>query len=191
MESHKPRRHWPLSGDLNTRDVEVMQSQLSGDTIEQTCEKVGISRPTVHRTKKKKAYRDVAIAAAEQNEYTAETYAKNMIDLTKADKTIISASAGVLDVPDNITRFNANSELGDVFGVKAPKQFDLKHSMAAMSDEELMDEIEHSAKELDGRLQHNITGAPDAAANVTHQVAVQEPAVACESGKPPVGPAGD
>lgn len=153
-----------------------MESQLEcNDSNAVTAEKIGCSTKTVSRTKKKQAYRDLVINKLAEREYSPETYADNMIAHTKAKKTIVSKDAGVFQVADNTTRLTADIELGEIYGVKAPKQIDLKHSMAAMSDEELREEVQKSQEEFDGRLQHSLTVSPDAGLIVTNVLAVTEP----------------
>jgi hypothetical protein len=171
------------SKSLNSRDLEIVHSQLiEGDSNVVTAEKVGCSERTVRRTKQKQAYRDLVIAQLAEIEYDAATYAKNMVAHTKAEKKI-RFNGEDEKVPDTKHRLIADMKLGDVFGVEAPKEFDLKHSMAAMSDDELLQEIDKSTEELNGRFQHHLTGPPNAASTFTHQVIKQEPGVAGESGQ--------
>ncbi len=160
---------------LNWRDMQIMESQMSGDSNVVTAEKVGCCKRTVELSKRKLEYREVVIAKLAEKKYCAETYAENMIAHTKADKVIVSKDKGVLTVADNNTRLTADMELGDIFGVKAPKQVDLKHSMAAMSDDELLKEVQRSQEEFDGRLQHSLTVSQDAGLIVTNQIALPEP----------------
>jgi len=159
-----------------------MKSQeVDHDTWEKTSEKVGVSQMTISRTKKKQAYRDIIIAALEQQGATPETFAEDLMRLMKAKKTIVSKEEGVLTVNDNVTQFNAVQKFGDILGVDAPKEFDLKHSMASMSDEELQEAVDESKRNLDGRIQHKVTSTSDAAAAITNTVAVERPAVAKRS----------
>ncbi len=178
------------SDDLNFVELNIMHSQeVLCETYPQTCDKLDVSRSKIARTKKKPAYRDLVIAALEEQGATAVTYAKNLIKLMSAKKTIRVKGGGGIEAEDNIVQFNATSEFGDILGVKAPKEFDLKHSMAAMSDSELGDAINDSVEELNGNVQHSITGTPNAAAIVTNTIISQEPAVVERSGEQAVSPA--
>lgn len=169
-----------------------MHSQeVENKTYSDTCEDLGVSRDKIKRTKKKQAYRDLVIAAAAEQGVTAEYYVKKLIGLMDAQKTIRLKGGNTLKAPDNIVQFNATSEFGDILGVKAPKEFDLKHSMAAMGDNELKEAIDDSVEELDGtgRIQNQITGSQNARIAVTHTVVGQQPAVAECAGEQAVSPA--
>lgn len=191
VESHKPRKAWPMKDTLNWRDMQIMESQLSGDSNAVTADKVECCTRTVQLTKRKLEYREVVIAKLAEKDYCAETYAENMIAHTKAEKTIVSKAEGKIVVADNNTRLTADMELGDIFGVKAPKQVDLKHSMAAMSDDELLKEVQRSQKEFDGRLQHSLTVSQDAGLVVTNHLALPEPAVVGAGRQQTTAPADD
>lgn len=159
----------------NLRDLEIMKSQeVDHDTWEETAEKVGVSLMTITRTKRKQSYRDIVIAALENEEETPETFAKSLKGLMHAKKSINTKEDGVVEVEDNVIQFNAVKKFGDILGVDAPKEFDLKHSLAHASDEEIQDEINASKKELDGRLKNKITGLRDATAVVTNTIISQK-----------------
>lgn len=170
------RRYDP--NNLNLRDLEIMNSlEVEKNSHKKTAEKVHVSTSTVTRTTKKRAYRDIVIASMEEQGATPETYAANIIKLMKAKKLIVSKKEGIVTTDDNIVQFNATSEFGDILGVKAPKEFDLKHTMAAMSDEELQEAVNNSAKELNGHIQHSITGASHESSVIANTVANAEPRV--------------
>lgn len=163
---------------LNLRDLEIMHSlEVDRNNVKETAEIVHISEKTVTRTTKKQAYRDCVIASLGEQGATPETYAKNLIRLMEAKKSVVVRKKGVVMVDDNIVQFNANSEFGDILGVKAPKEYDLKHSMASLSDDELQNELNASVKELSGNVQHSITGTPNAGKIIADTVVIQEPAV--------------
>lgn len=175
----------------NLRDLEIMKSQeVDHDTWEETAEKVGVSLMTITRTKRKQSYRDIVIAALENEEETPETFAKSLKGLMHAKKSINTKEDGVVEVEDNVIQFNAVKKFGDILGVDAPKEFDLKHSMASMSDNELQEAVDNSVKEIDGRIQHRVTGTSDAATVVTNTVVAKEPAMARGAGKQTVCPTG-
>jgi len=180
---HTPRTVWPPSKTLNYRDSQILHLKLSGHTDKVVAERIGCCTRTVEKAKQKQEYRDVVIAAAEQEQYTAKTYAQNMVAHTKAIKRTVSKKEGVFEDPDNLIRFNADKELGDVFGVKAPKKVDLKHTMAAMSDDELLEEIKRSAEGMDARSKRTIAGDENAGADVTHQFPLPGPGMVCPTGE--------
>jgi hypothetical protein len=174
--------------DLNLRDLEIMQSQeIDRKTYEETMEEIGICRDTIARTKKKQAYRDIVIAALEQESVTAVTFAQNLKKLMDAKRTINIGGEEVV-VDDNVTRFNAVKKHGDILGVDAPKTFDLKHSMAAMADDELQEAIDESIEDLDGRLKNQVTGTPNAGVIATNKAPQPKSTVARRTGKPKARP---
>ena len=167
-----------------------MKSQeVDGDTYPETCQKLDVSRSKIARTKKKQAYRDIVIAALDEQGATAVTYAKKLIVLMDAKKKIHTKGGVIVEAEDNIVQFNATSEFGNILGVKAPQKFDLKHSMAAMSDGELGDAIKESVEELNGNVQHSITGTPNAVSVVANTIVGQEPAVVERTGEQAISPA--
>jgi hypothetical protein len=166
-----------------------MESQeIKHHTRKQTAELLNVSVPTIARTKKKAAYRQLVLDALEQKGVTAATVADSLKDLMKAEKVLVVKDEGCVRVDDNITRFNATAKVGDIMGVDAPKEFDLKHTMAAMGDDELQDAVNQSAKEINGKVQHRITGTPNAEAAITNTVANAESAMVEQPGKQAVGP---
>ena len=178
--------------NLNLTELGIMHSQeVENKTYPETCEDLGVSRDKIKRTKKKQAYRDLVIAALDQKGATADKYAEKIIELMEAQKTIRLKGGTTVKSPDNIVQFNATSEFGDILGVKAPKEFDLKHSMAAMGDDELKEAINESVEELDGtgRIQNQITGPQNARIAVTNTVVGQQPAMAECAGEQAVSPA--
>ena len=151
---------------------------------------LNVGNNAISKTKRKTEYNALAQAMLESKSHGIEQYIDNLIALTKATKPIILKGAKdeastVSNEPENTVRFNATSEIGDIFGAKAPKQVDLKHSMAAMGDDELIDGINKSAKEIEqnGRIQRQITGNLDAGANITTQITCAEPGVDVGAGE--------
>ena len=139
---------------------------------------------SIAKTKKKTEYNALAQAMLEQKNHGIEQYIDNLIELTKAKKGVlvkgaIGKASTISEQPENTVRFNATSEIGDIFGAKAPKQIDLKHSMAAMSDKEIQDEVDNSIEEIgeNGRIQHKITSSFDARTIITNTVACEESTV--------------
>lgn len=163
-----PTKHkWSLTGPLNMRDAEVwMLRNKENLSVRDTARRIGCSKRVIQRVQRKQAYRDVTIAAAAEFGYDARVYAKNMVELTKAEKSV-NIGGEELVRPENKVRLDANIKLGEVFGVAAPKQFDLQHSMSAMSDDELEAAVDESVENLDGRVQHRLTQTPIAEAVVT------------------------
>ena len=187
---------------LTLKELEIWHSQeceisscpsrkgRRGKTWKETMSELHVTNSTISNTKNKKEYNALAQAMLESKNHGIEQYIEDLIALTKAKKPVIIKGATgeastVSNEPENTVRFNATSEIGDIFGAKAPKQVDLKHSMAAMSDEELRREVDNSVKEIseNGRIQHKITGAFDARAIVKNTVACEESAMAVSAGE--------
>lgn len=140
---------------------------------------------SIAKTKKKTAYNVLSQDMLEQKNFGIEQYVENLIELTKAKKGVLVKGATgeasiISEQPENTVRFNAVSEIGDIFGAKAPKQVDLKHSMAAMSDEEIRNEIDNSVKDIgeNGRIQRRITGTQSKGTVITNTIACKESAMA-------------
>jgi len=175
----KPDSKRKSKENLTLQDLEIMDSlEVRHKTWDETQEAVGVSRFTIAQTRKKAAYRDLVIAALAQRQITVDTFAGNLADLMKARKEVVVRDEGLVEVDDNVTRLNATLKFGDILGVDAPKDFNLKHSMATLSDDELQEAIDESKNELDGRIKNRITGAPAAKAAITNTVISQEPAMA-------------
>ena len=175
--------------ELNYRDLQIMHSQeVEHDTYPETMKKLDVGHATIARAKKKAAYRQLVIDSLAERKTTADTYADNLIELMKADKGI-NVRGSLVKMPDNIARFNANSEFGDILGVKAPKELDLKHTMAAMGDDELQDAVNSSVKELNGHIKRSIAGTLDAEAVVTNTIADERPELVERPGEQATGSA--
>jgi hypothetical protein len=142
--------------------------------------------------KKKPDYNALTVAALEGRGYPADKVAEELIALTKATKghtlrgsrdgTKREASKRVLE-PDNTVRLNAVRDIGDVYGVKAPVKQDHKHTMAAMSDEEIFASVDKSIKELHANDQPQITSTPDAGSNAAVAAANAGPDVVEQAGE--------
>jgi len=131
---------------LTLRDLEIFQAHtIERKTLDETAQQVEVSRDTVKRTKRKKSYRDLVVAALEVKGFTVEDYASGLINLTTAQKEI--NVDGVLEtVDDNPTRLGALKKIGDVYGDNAPKQLDLLPT--GSTDEEINLELEQAMQEL-------------------------------------------
>lgn len=186
----------------HSQEVEVSQSPAPGrkgrrgKTYKETTKELHVSDTTIKRVKKKTEYNVLAQAMLEKKRFGIEQYVDNLIALTQAQKGVIVRGAKgeastISKEPENTVRFNATSEIGDIFGAKAPKQVDLKHSMAAMGDEEIQVGIDRSVKEIEqnGRIQHQVTGAHDALATITTTIAREESTVDVGAGEQTACPA--
>jgi cell division protein FtsI/penicillin-binding protein 2 len=147
-----------------------------GKTYDETARDLGVSGKTIARTKQKPEYNALQIARYEERDYELGSIADDMIALTKAT---------IKDEPQNSVRFLAVNHIAEVFGVKSPKKVDLKHSMASMSDDELINAVDGSLKEIEtnGRLKNQLTGSPNAEVVKTNTVPQQESAMACSTGE--------
>jgi hypothetical protein len=149
-----------------------------------------VTESTIARTKKKTEYNAQSQAMLEQKNFGIEQYIDNLIALT-GHKKGVHTKKGIEFIPEGTVRFNAVSEIGEIFGTKAPKQVDLKHSMAAMGDDELVEEINKSVQEInqDGRIQRKITGSLNAGALITTSIACEESTVDIGTGEQATCPA--
>jgi len=160
-------------------DNAIYQSQeVEGKTYKETSEELGISANCIADAKKLDAYREAVLQTAEERWSVAEKIVDQLDEgFAATKKTKFGEQA------DGVRRIQALKELNTIAGVYAPKQFDLKHSMAAMSDDELGKAVDASVKELDGRIKNRVAGTSDATANVTNTVVAKELAVAERSGQ--------
>ena len=172
-----------------------------GKTWEETKRELNVTDKTITNTKRKTEYNAATQAMLEELHFGVREYAEGLIRKTKATRGVnirvepkADGAARVvkrIQEPDNATQFNALSEIGDIFGAKAPKQVDLKHTMAAMGDDELRDAVNQSAQEIEGngRIQHQLALPLDAAANITTKVACAEQGVDVVAGEQTACPA--
>jgi len=175
---------------LKYQDLEIMQSQeVEHKTYKETVEELGVSVNAIADAKKKTAYRDLVIAALNSRGVTVETFAEDLKTMMKKKKTIVVAQEGVMEVDDNKSQLTALLKFGDILGVDAPKEFDLKRSMSTMGDDELQSAVDSSVKDLDGRVQNRLTGVPEPAASATNTVIAERPAMAEQSRKQETRPA--
>jgi hypothetical protein len=154
-----------------------------GKTYKETMKDLNVTATTISRTKKKKDYNALAQARLEQNNHTINEYVDDLIRKTKAQKGVTVKGEGRIMEDDNVTQMNAITEIGEIFGAKAPKQVDLKHSLAAMSDEELQNEIDKSVEEIteNANTQRAITGSLGSGAVVTSTIVTEESTVAIDT----------
>jgi len=126
---------WPES--VTTKDLAVLKlHEVEGKTLQETADVMGVSRTTVKQIKKRPAYREMVLLALEQESKTPADYAKKLMALVEAKKTI-NVGGHPIETEDNVTQFNATKQWGNILGVDAPKELDVQHSLAGASDEEL------------------------------------------------------
>jgi len=198
-----------LDDPMTLKELEIWHSQEiemstnpnakkhRGKTFKETSEELRCSPNRIARTKRKSTYNSQTQAFLEgELDFSTKEYAKGLVELTKATKKVnirvpskvegkIKGSAFVIErveEPENNVRFNALVEIGDIFGAKAPKQIDLKHSMQALGDDELIEGYEQSAKEIEenANTRRKITGSLDAGACITNATAFAGSEVAVE-----------
>ena len=119
--------------------------------MEETAALVNVSRETVKRTTHKEAYNELAIQALENNAIGVEKYAEKVAEQLEAQKSM-NISGKKEEVPDNNARIQAIKEVGNVYGLYAPREISL-HSVASIPDEELADEIGKAAQDQLGGVQ--------------------------------------
>ena len=193
---------------MTLKEIEIWHSQeveisnhpsckgRRGKTWEETAKELNVTNPTISRTKRKTEYNALAQAMLEKKNHGIEQYIDNLITLTKATRPIIVRGAKgdastVSNEPENTVRFNATSEIGDIFGAKAPKQVDLKHSMGNMSDKQIQEGVDESIREIgsNGCIQHQIAGSQNTGAIITNTIACAESTVDVSVGEQGISPA--
>ena len=123
-------------------DLAIMEGQtVKGETVAQTAQRLEVTPARVANTMRKPAIRELVMAELNRRGYTAEKFADKLIELVEAERAIVIANE-IVNVPDNTTRDKAHDRWGKILGVEAPKQLDLRHSLAGASDAELVDELE-------------------------------------------------
>jgi len=137
---HKP--------SLTYRDLQVFQyHEVEGMTAQQTAEQLEISRKTVQRTKTKASYHELAQAALQEKGMTVQEYARKLIEKLDAKKGV-NYGGERIEEDDNVAQVAALKEVAGIYGVHAPKEIDLKHSLASASDEEVDKNLADAAQRL-------------------------------------------
>lgn len=154
-----------------------------GKTYMETKRELGVGDRTIAKTKQKADYNALARARLLESGYNIDKYIQDLIALTTAEKGANVKGSGRVYDADNVARFNAVDKIGNIFGVEAPKQLDLKHTMVAMSDDELIDAIESSCEGIDnnGNVRREITGSFNAGNIISNTVVDERPSMV-ESG---------
>lgn len=137
-----------LPKTVTIRDMGVLvHHEMNGCTLEETAKKLGVSRDTVKRTKRRAAYRDLVLAALEEKGFDVPKYVDKLIGLTDAERDI-NIGGQVHLVPDNVARMAAIKKIGDIYGDSAPKELSHTHSLTASSDDELGELLEEAERNL-------------------------------------------
>jgi len=138
----------PTNETMTMRDLEIFKAnQIDGKTLDKTAEIVGVSRKTVSRTKSKVSYHELAQAALEQKGLTVDVYAGKLIEKLDARKGV-NYDGERIEEDDNVAQMTALKEVAQIYGVHAPREIDLKHSLASASDEELDQNLADAAARL-------------------------------------------
>jgi hypothetical protein len=132
---------------LTLKDVEIMQAvEVDGLTWPQTMEKIGVSYCAIARAKKKPEYRELVIAALEAKGKTPEAFASKLIQML--DKTReVNVNGELVAIDDNVAQTAALNKWGDILGVDAPKETNIR-DITGQSDEELDREIAAAAEQF-------------------------------------------
>jgi len=188
MNENTPFKRYYCGPELNARDLAVFHYRKDeGLSVRKTAEVMGIGVRTVLRTEQKKAYRDVAIKEMEEQGFPVKSYIEKMIGLTEAEKEI-NVNGALAEVADNPIQLSATEALGDIYGLKAPKDLNLKHTMDAVGDDELEDALNKSAEEINGHDAHRLTGTPMSQAIVTHTTTQKQPDMVGKPGEQELSP---
>ena len=137
-----------LPDSLTYRDLQVFQKhQVENKTLEQTAQELGISRDTVKRTKLRSSYNELGQQALEYQALTIDKYIEKLIKKLDATKGV-NYGGRKIEEDDNVAQMAALKEIGNIYGVHAPEQHNIQHTLAGTSDEDLDREFEAAAKSV-------------------------------------------
>lgn len=118
--------------------------EVEGLSIPQTAEIIGVDEKTIDRMKKKRAWRDLAIAALEQQGHTIDDWAKKVIEM-KDRKKSMNISGTEVKADDNQAQIRYLDSVEKLFGLAAPQKHEF---IAGLSDAEIDRELEEAAEKL-------------------------------------------
>ena len=138
----------PAKKDQDTLTMPELEAfhhhEVKGLSIPKTAEIIGVSEKTVDMMKKKRAWRDLAIAALAQQGHTIDDWAKKVIDM-KDRKKAMNISGTQVDVEDNQAQIRYLDSVEKLFGLAAPQKHEF---IAGASDEELDRDLNEAAEKL-------------------------------------------
>jgi len=148
----------PAKIDVNKVDNQVVAvmkyHEEDGLSLEDAGKKVGISKATAYRITQRPAYHNLATDILEDQHGGLTKYIAKVDALTEFSKKVsvgIDKETGIEqfdEVPDgNIQTKNVHKIL-DIFGVEPPKEHDVRHTLASLSNEELIAEVEKTERKL-------------------------------------------
>lgn len=118
--------------------------EVDGKTIPQTAEIVGVDESTIDHWKKKRAWRDLAIAALEHQGHTIDDWAAKVIEM-KDRKKSMNVGGTKVDVEDNQAQIRYLDSVEKLLGLAAPQKHEF---IASPSDEELDRDLDEAAKNI-------------------------------------------
>lgn len=145
------------------RDLAVVQlHEVENNTLEETAEKLNLSKSTIKRIKKKPAYHELATMAMENKELYVDYWIEKLREGAEAkrDAKKLNEEGEVVEVPDHPTRFKFIDRALNIYGVDPPKE--VKHTLATISDADLAEEFARASREYGV---DECPGEPEAAGN--------------------------
>lgn len=123
---------------LNAKDLGVFQlNHIQKMTNAETANVLGISVDTVKRIKGKESYNELIKSSLQNNNFSLDSYAKGLIEMTTATKTVFNNGLAQ-EVPDHAARTSAMKLIGDIYGSNAPKDTGRNNGINTLTDEDLL-----------------------------------------------------
>ena len=117
---------------LSYNIAQVVQSHhVEHKTLQETADRIGVSRKTVKRMKKTETYHELATAAAEELGEPIEKWMGTLIKIKN-------------EGDNERNRLAATMKGLDIFGAEPPKKEEHAHTFQTMSDDELRKQIKAS-----------------------------------------------
>lgn len=116
--------------------------EIEGKTLDETGEIIGVSGRTIERWKDKPAWRDLGIAALEEEGHTLTDWAKKVIEMKDRKKSMNISGQEVM-AEDNQAQIRYLDSVEKVFGLAAPQKHEIT---AGISDAEVDERLDEAAK---------------------------------------------
>ncbi len=118
--------------------------EVDGLSIPKTAEIIGVDESTIDTWKKKRAWRDLGIAALEKQGHTIDHWAEKVIQM-KDRKKSMNVGGTKVDVEDNQAQIRYLDSVEKLFGLAAPQKHEF---IASPSDEELDRDLDRAAENI-------------------------------------------
>jgi predicted DNA-binding protein (UPF0251 family) len=129
------------------RDLAVVQlHEVENNTLEETADKLNLSKTTIKRIKKKPAYHELATMAMEDKKLYVDYWIEKLREGAEAKKDAkLNKEGEVVEIPDHPTRFKFIDRALNIYGVDPPKE--VTHTLATISDADLAEELARASRE--------------------------------------------